>query len=665
MTIESADQDTLGRRHLASRTAELVMETHSWESSVVLALIGSWGGGKSSALQMTINELGQRGRNWKVVRFTPWAAADTGGVLSEFYAAIASALPEKKFEKFRSGLADLVEVSAPSATLVPYGGSSIKGGATWFSKWLRRQKPWEKAFKEASYELLQQQTPLLVVADDIDRLQGEELLGFLKVIRLLGRFPGISYLLAYDERSLNRTLLQTATGVEDRDGSHAFLEKFVQYPIYLPALLPGQVLRLIDDSLEEALRGTAHTISAQDGRLAVMDHVWSNYLDTPRAIKRFGAQVKLLLPLHTPDEVDVTDLVLLTLLRLRFPRVYEALPARKSRLTGGDAATFDWKGLVDESTLSEADHPAAREIVGALFPNTMFTGGSRAERPKVSHHQYFDRYFIHNIPDDDVPDYEVWRALEAASAGDAGPLSHLLTTEVSDKVDTAISKLWSFSIQGDPASSADVRLLAGVMSQIADLEGRTTGLSDRRQRVSRWAADLLERLPSEVSATSVSTALRACPELPLVADILWLASGDEEKLPEGVKESRTELGADVLEALVAHLIKGDAAPLDHSGPTLSRYLAHFAAGIAAPRLKAGVGREFSAADYASRFVWLSYTIGNRPIAALDSFATESFRLLTDFHDVFFDLEMIDDVDQHDVSWENRKAFAQGRARRLP
>ena len=67
---------------------------------------------------------------------------------------------------------------------------------------LSLEKSWKQCFDELSKELQKLGISILVVVDDIDRLQADELLDLLKVVRLLGRFPGVDYLLAYDEQSL-------------------------------------------------------------------------------------------------------------------------------------------------------------------------------------------------------------------------------------------------------------------------------------------------------------------------------------------------------------------------------------------------------------------------------------------------------------------------------
>ena len=43
--------------------------------------------------------------------------------------------------------------------------------------------------------------PILVVIDDLDRLQPDELLLVFKLIRLVGRLPSVGYILAFDERT--------------------------------------------------------------------------------------------------------------------------------------------------------------------------------------------------------------------------------------------------------------------------------------------------------------------------------------------------------------------------------------------------------------------------------------------------------------------------------
>lgn len=671
--ISSAAEDRYGQKHIAERTAKLLVETHSWESSVVFGLVGPWGAGKSSVISMTVEALNKAESDWKVVRFTPWATGDIDGMLSEFYAAIASALPEERFANFKSGLAQVVELSASAADHIPYVGLFAKGGLNLFRDRLMSQKPWATAFKDASDELVKLRTPLVVIADDVDRLQGDELLKFLKLVRLVGRFPGISYLLAYDERSLIRTIEAASSGENEHGAARDFLEKFVQYPIYLPPLLSGPALRQIGTTLDEALAASAHTIGADDRRLGAASDVWTHLLNTPRAIKRFGAQLRTVAPLHEAGEIDIVDLILLTLLRMHLPTVYERLPRERQHLTSRQTAgflsqtdtSFDWQSVLG-ALYDEHQKQSAKTLLSLLFPATQSPGGSTPLRPRVSHPQYFDRYFHQSIPEDDVSDSEVGQALAAASDGDSAPLTSLLTTEIGDRIDTAIGKLWSFSTDGDQGTATDRCLLLGaVMSQLSGLDGRRNSVFNRQERGIHWASDLFTSQPKSVAPADIVQAVRQCSDVGPIVSMLWSSSGDDDNLAPNAKQARATLAGDVREAFLHHLCLQDNAPQDTLTVTMASFLAEYDADSTAAAIRDQfVAGAFSAADYASRFVSLSYVIGEKPAARVQDFALKAFQILTSFDDEFFTDPLIDRVDEYDVSWAARKAYAQGRAQKV-
>ena len=81
-------------------------------------------------------------------------------------------------------------------------GGMIGSAAKVIEDKLQKQKPWKVLFEELSNGLRELNSPILVIVDDIDRLQVDELLVLLKVVRLLGRFPGVDFLLAYDEQKI-------------------------------------------------------------------------------------------------------------------------------------------------------------------------------------------------------------------------------------------------------------------------------------------------------------------------------------------------------------------------------------------------------------------------------------------------------------------------------
>lgn len=172
--------------------------------------------------------------SWQVAWFTPWATGDVAGLLGDFYTSLSQALPRRRSKQIRNTLGTLAQVSAPAANAIPWAGGAAASAADAVGAALKKQTPWDKAFKAAADELKKLSTPVLLIADDIDRLQTEELLALLKVVRLLGRFPGVHYLLAYDESTLFQALSETNLVGEDDSAAARFMEKIVQYPLVVP-----------------------------------------------------------------------------------------------------------------------------------------------------------------------------------------------------------------------------------------------------------------------------------------------------------------------------------------------------------------------------------------------------------------------------------------------
>jgi len=90
--LRTGEHDALGRLPYARRAAELIHTTHSFESSAVFGLSGPWGSGKTSLVNMIVEELQREHPKWAVARFTPWATSDVSGLLAEFYSSLAEAL---------------------------------------------------------------------------------------------------------------------------------------------------------------------------------------------------------------------------------------------------------------------------------------------------------------------------------------------------------------------------------------------------------------------------------------------------------------------------------------------------------------------------------------------------------------------------------------------
>lgn len=407
--IKTREKDRFGRRGYAERAARLIASSHSWDDSTVFGLTGQWGSGKTSLMNMIAEALTlepeHKDLGYNIVRFTPWATHDVTGVLGDFYSSIASVLPPDRRKDVQEKFAGLLRVAAPAGKLIPYVGEALAGAATLGADALVKAEPWDVVFDKSVTALKSNGAPILVIVDDIDRLQGDELLCVLKVIRLLGRFPGVQYLLAYDQEALAHSLW-SANAVRDAAEGRRYIEKIVQYPLLVPPLLEAQLTRELQTRMHEVV--CAHRSEAPTPgslrRVTEARPIMQTLLTTPRAIGRYIALLNYDLGLHTRGEVDDEDVMVLTLLRVAFPSVYDALPLYQAQLISGTSTGFvegetttRWDASDLLTNLTETEQSQARDILHILFPKLRHHGGAMVVRPRIAASAYFGRYFAMGI----------------------------------------------------------------------------------------------------------------------------------------------------------------------------------------------------------------------------------------------------------------------------
>ncbi|WP_194834863.1 P-loop NTPase fold protein [Nocardia sp. XZ_19_369] len=440
--IETMSEDRLARAAFANRIAQRIARTGTGPS-VVFGLAGPWGSGKTSMLSMigealeNISAEADTDTRWSVAHFTPWAASDIDSLITEFYTAIASALPEKATEA-----RDLLKAATPVATAVGKafaaavvnkiapGGfeSAMQAGTDALADQLGTVKvsedPFQVRFDKISKAIQEAGTRVLVVVDDLDRLHTDELLAVMKAVRLLGRFPNVHYLLAYDKTTVLDLLTSSDLARDNRDRAHRYLEKIVQYPFVLPPIQRVHIEAELHDGLLNVAGNLGLDLDALATKYAVEQLI--DVLPDPdgltlRSIKQLCLQTDVLCSMVGPDEIDLFDAAVLTYIRLNCPDLYERIQTWRTMLlvphTRATGTAEDWLARVGTTFASGASSEAVTAVyrmLVALFPRLPHAQDAvwteRAAACRISDQDYFARYFQFAIPEDDLSDVEVRKA---------------------------------------------------------------------------------------------------------------------------------------------------------------------------------------------------------------------------------------------------------------
>lgn len=519
--IDRSDSDELGRGPFVEQLANVLTSAARGRSSSVFGLVGPWGSGKSSVLKLLSMKLGEGQVPWQIVEFNPWSYPDETSMQLGFFAELRSILPKTgKPARARKALGDLSTSLAPVAGVV--GGLAGMDGNALFSSLgtlLSGDASASKAYEQASAALAQTTTPILMIIDDLDRLDPQELVLVAKLVRLVGRLPNVFYLLSYDEGTLLDVLARTPLVGSKQSRAKDYLEKIIQMRFDLPPLRSSQAEALVDANVERLEKRLDVRLDAVDRQrfARTYDETLSSRLQTVRSINRFFAQLDLLTPELALD-IDVVDFVLLTWLRVFEPRLYFALYAHRGWALGvltrplwtffsqdrKDDGAQRHRELLDRIGSAGVDPEHIDDVavlLGTLFPalrsdlveqQSRFTPEAiSVGQRRIADPDYFDRYFAYLVPEEDVSDGFVDRGVNAINVGvsdsfDLSSLAAALETH---------STLTARKIQSrNPIPSSFAAWVSGLLDREAERKGENFD-ADVISRLLQW--NLLRLSPTE------------------------------------------------------------------------------------------------------------------------------------------------------------------------
>ena len=455
--ITSSAEDLLGRKDFAEALADAVARSSS-DHTIVIALNGDWGTGKSSIKNLVVEFLRKQDLA-KVVEFNPWNFSGEKELAEGFFHDLGLALgvhepgaaEAKRAAAWNtlaarlSGGATAVKsvgrllgaIGIPLAELVGSSlGDALKESGELSKETkeaLEEQSKFEKkTLSELKTELMKSlptlKKPLLVVVDDIDRLTADEVCLVFRMVKANADFPGLLFLLLFDRPQVVAALAAIATGQGE-----AFLEKIVQVSFDVPDLTPHEVLEFADKELQALLKNMRMKLSASEKkRWDVLNSDLGSYFNTLRSVRRFMNSLRFHLSLFQTRggfELNIVDVASLEILRVFENALYRRLPRLRPMLLA-EAPYFPGLDHQKEQAreqfeaLMESASGQRREAVATalrrIFPHMASGDGIDADpititSRRVAHPEMFGAYFRLALPEKTIPLDEVARVRRATS----------------------------------------------------------------------------------------------------------------------------------------------------------------------------------------------------------------------------------------------------------
>lgn len=514
--IKGMDEDRFNRATFAARIAQTIA-TRVDPSSIVLGLFGPWGDGKTSVLEM-MQEALTPFPNVIVVRFNPWHFQNEDLLLRGFFATLADAmgksLPNMKekagelLKKYGSVLS-LASLTVGGVVQVKPGDAAKGVGEAMSNVGL-------DALRRRIEGMLDETNKRLVILiDDIDRLDRDETHAIFKLVKLSASFRHTSYVLAFDD-SVVSAALGERYGAGGAPAGRAFLEKIIQVPLHLPPADENSLRQLALEGVQSALNqaGIELTQAQVDAFVRHFDDALLPRLETPRRAKLFSNALMFALPI-LKGEVNPTDLMLIEGIRILYPHLYKGIrenPAlflrgeRDERRNASQSVVSRVDSLIERATPELTDderEDVKSRLLVPLFPRVGSMGygsewdGIWGGEQKVCSSLYFKRNFTYGVPVGDVPDAQVAALCDAApNASDAEKRTLLEAFVARQGLPRVISRLRQreASLTQEQACA-----LITTFAENADLLPRERGMmimADTRAKGGMLIAGLLRQVPA-------------------------------------------------------------------------------------------------------------------------------------------------------------------------
>lgn len=570
--VSDAAGDVLSRMPFARRLAR-VIENLPEGASLVAGLHGPWGDGKSSVLNLLRNEL--QVSNRVIVRdFNPWRLSEEDALLRGFFGVLQDAIGasvEHKLEKLKKwGLRAgrwLRFISRPVSLfwkpaetvdqLIEKFIEGIESGKTADLEEVRRR---------LAAKLEQSKTLIVVLIDDIDRLDLDEAHRMFRLIKACADLPSVVFILAFDDKAV-ASLLGGRFGGDSWSG-RAFLEKIVQLPLKLPRAAKEDLRALCLDGLQRALDSAKVSIDDEEvGRfVSAFDAGPGIVLSTARMAKSYGNGVMFALPMLR-GEVNHVDLLLIESVRTFFPDAYQAIQASHEAFSGtSQAGSSDAEGckeILDPvlAKMSIGHQEAAKSILMALFPrvesaysNVGYGSDSSAKwaaAKRICSPDYTRRYFTYSVDKRDVADAAIDSLLQSASAGNSEQVNAWLSANLSGA--TAGRVIQKLRDREDHIAPAAVEhLISAIASQAGILPNQAGVIS--ASTVFGQAAILISKLSFRLDAGDrvalLRDLMRRVEPIRFGVEVLrWLRVTDDPQ-----KEEKNAVSEDDLKRIRSDLV---------------------------------------------------------------------------------------------------------------
>ncbi len=519
--ISNNTQDRLGRAEFAKYLARCILD-HKSPESLVIGLQGGWGSGKTSLINLIIQEFNTASSSLLdeekpiILNFSPWSYSGQNQLIYGFFRRLSSELRRSPYLKNSNEIIQLLELYVSFFTHQPIP-KLAKPKQKLFARFKKMRFGKEKDAWESGRDptlvkaelnnlLRQHKHKIIIIIDNISRLEPKEMTQILQIVKSMGDYTNTIYMLAYDQPQV----IKAIDSVRNGEGKQ-YLEKLIQLPFDIPQISKQDLENMLIDKLQKTVasvpEGGWNNTYWSDAYYSALKYFFNSSRDITRYVNTLGFSY-----LRVKDVVNAVDFFALTGIEVFEPKVYLSIRENKDLFTDllENVYVFDEEKMkkdklrCDEILQRATNIPIhiLQQLLILLFPrlrsmyvpNEHFYHSSSLARKnkRVCSPDIFDVYFRLSIPSGYMPESELETILSLTYDGNSFGEA-LLRLNQDGRVTKFLDLLDSTAIH--KIHKKNIGKVIGALMDSADLfpEGETNLLNfNTAMRIHRICNQLLQ-----------------------------------------------------------------------------------------------------------------------------------------------------------------------------
>ncbi|EAK0949939.1 hypothetical protein I4Q68_000130 [Campylobacter lari] len=449
--ITSKNEDLFSRRENATALAKII-KSYQDEDSISIGIIGDWGSGKTSFVNMILEEL-KDDENFIIINFNPWNISTRKQLISDFFTKLAKEIRKAPFPKIKiknlkkicshfkfkffsevsQNLEDLALLFKMSSYVIADPVTSVAMSKTSnaisdLNKSLNAEKKGLDEIKNKINTALSNiDTKIIIVIDDLDRLADTDIREIFQLVRSIADFKNTMYILAYDNE-----IVTTALDKIQKDKGERYIEKIVQVPIVLPKLNKANLTAIFMQKIEQ-FSFTYEKIDKNEFIENLKTNHFAGAFENIRDINRYLNVLKFEMS-AIKQELYLYDFAVITLFKVFEPKFYEFIYNHFEIFAGATSEGYGYeeqnlsvKKMIKEQieSLNKLKKEVIRKLLISIFPRIewlykreFYTSKNKVEytyKNRIASSEYFQDYFVLNFTEELIKKETIDKIIKANS----------------------------------------------------------------------------------------------------------------------------------------------------------------------------------------------------------------------------------------------------------